>query len=162
MENLPKAQAAKDATMAHFIMRNWSAGKTMFHLNGSYHSSNFEGIVWHLKQQNKDLKIITIEQVIQPEIHTLSEENLKKKHNKWEQKCGLLSMGQQQRVAIIRAMAQPFKWLIMDEPFSHLDVDNTNRCLKIIHERTTELGAGFVLTTLGDFHNYNYDQELKL
>lgn len=82
--------------------------------------------------------------------------------NKWEQKCGLLSMGQQQRVAIIRAMAQPFNWLIMDEPFSHLDVDNTNRCLEIIHERTTSLGAGFVLTTLGDFHNYNYDQELKL
>lgn len=82
--------------------------------------------------------------------------------NKWEQVCGLLSMGQQQRVAIVRAMAQPFKWLIMDEPFSHLDVANTERCLEIIHDRTNELGAGFVLTTLGDFHNYNYDQELKL
>lgn len=82
--------------------------------------------------------------------------------NKWEQQCGLLSMGQQQRVAIVRAMAQPFTWLIMDEPFSHLDVENTKRSLDMIHERTTEQGAGFVLTTLGDSHGYAYDQELKL
>ncbi len=82
--------------------------------------------------------------------------------NKWEQQCGLLSMGQQQRVAIVRAMAQPFMWLIMDEPFSHLDVENTKRSLEIIHERTVEQGAGFVLTTLGDSHGYAYDQELKL
>jgi ABC-type lipoprotein export system ATPase subunit len=82
--------------------------------------------------------------------------------NKWDQVCGLLSMGQQQRVAIIRALAQPFKWLIMDEPFSHLDVVNTEKCLKMIHDRTIEQNAGFVLTTLGDMHNYEYDQELKL
>ena len=82
--------------------------------------------------------------------------------NKWEQKCGLLSMGQQQRVAIIRSLAQPFEWLIMDEPFSHLDIDNTNRCLKMIDERSKAQNAGFVLTTLGDYHGYDYDNELKL
>ena len=82
--------------------------------------------------------------------------------NKWNQQCGLLSMGQQQRVAIVRAMAQPYEWLIMDEPFSHLDVENSQRALAIIHERTLAQGAGFVLTTLGDLHGYNYDQELKL
>ena len=76
MENLPKAQAAKDATMAHFIMENWTEGKTMFHLNGSYHSNNFQGIVWHLQQQNKDLKIMTIATVLQPEIDEVSNENL--------------------------------------------------------------------------------------
>jgi uncharacterized iron-regulated protein len=76
MENLPKAQAAKDATMAHFIMENWSAGKCLFHFNGSYHSNNHQGIVWHLQQENKDLKIITINTVLQDEIDTLSEENL--------------------------------------------------------------------------------------
>ena len=82
--------------------------------------------------------------------------------NKWDQKCGLLSMGQQQRVAIVRALAQPFKWLIMDEPFSHLDEVNTQKCLKLIDERATKLNAGFVLTTLGDNHNFNFDQELNL
>ena len=82
--------------------------------------------------------------------------------DKWEQKCGLLSMGQQQRVAIIRGLLQPFKWLIMDEPFSHLDTENTLLCLELINERCKELNAGFVLTTLGDSHGYTYDQELKL
>ena len=82
--------------------------------------------------------------------------------NKWEQKCGLLSMGQQQRVAIIRALCQPFEWLILDEPFSHLDIENTRRSLKLIDERCNHLKAGFVLTSLGDRHEYNYDDEIKL
>jgi ABC-type lipoprotein export system ATPase subunit len=82
--------------------------------------------------------------------------------DKWEQKCGLLSMGQQQRVAIIRGLLQPFEWLIMDEPFSHLDIENTLLCLELINERCKKLTAGFVLTTLGDSHGYTYDQELKL
>ncbi len=82
--------------------------------------------------------------------------------DKWNQQCGLLSMGQQQRVAIIRALAQPFKWLILDEPFSHLDEANAQRSLKLINQRCDQLGAGFVLTSLGDNHQFNYDQELKL
>lgn len=82
--------------------------------------------------------------------------------NKWEQKCGLLSMGQQQRVAIVRSLCQNFEWLIMDEPFSHLDTDNAQRGLNMIDHRCKELNAGFVLTTLGDSHGYQYDQELKL
>ena len=82
--------------------------------------------------------------------------------NKWEQKCGLLSMGQQQRVAIIRALCQPFEWLILDEPFSHLDHANSQRSLKLINDRCNELKAGFVLTTLGENYDFTYDQELKL
>lgn len=82
--------------------------------------------------------------------------------DKWNQKCGLLSMGQQQRVAIIRALAQPFKWLIMDEPFSHLDEANTQLCLQMIERRANELNAGFVLTTLGDDYQFAYDFTLNL
>lgn len=82
--------------------------------------------------------------------------------NKWDQKCGLLSMGQQQRVAIVRGLLQPYQWLIMDEPFSHLDIENAKRCIEMIDHRCKELNAGFVLTTLGDSHGYQYDQELKL
>ncbi|MES2799999.1 MAG: ATP-binding cassette domain-containing protein [Bacteroidota bacterium] len=82
--------------------------------------------------------------------------------DKWEQKCGLLSMGQQQRVAIIRALIQPFQWLIMDEPFSHLDVENTKKCLELIHQRCDEQKAGFILTTLGETHGTHFDSELKL
>jgi ABC-type lipoprotein export system ATPase subunit len=82
--------------------------------------------------------------------------------DKWNQKCGLLSMGQQQRLAIIRALSQPFELLIMDEPFSHLDEENSQKCLTLIHKRCDEQKAGFVLTTLGDSHNTHFDKELKL
>lgn len=75
MANLPKAQAVKDATMAHFILENWAEGKTLLHFNGTYHSDNFEGIVWHLKQENPDLNIMTIATVQQSDIEALSEEN---------------------------------------------------------------------------------------
>ena len=74
-ENFPKAQAIKDATMAYFIMQNWSAGKTFIHYNGSYHSNNFEGIVWHIKQKYPDLKIVTIANVIQDDVTEFNPEN---------------------------------------------------------------------------------------
>jgi uncharacterized iron-regulated protein len=73
--NFPKAQAVKDATMAHFILANWSEGKILIHYNGSYHSSNFEGIVWYLKKFNPDLKITTLEAVEQKDIETMEKEN---------------------------------------------------------------------------------------
>ena len=75
-ENLPKAQAAKDATMAWSIHENFTSGQIFIHYNGSYHSSNFEGIIWHLNQYNKDLKIRTVEIVTQDDISEVSEENL--------------------------------------------------------------------------------------
>jgi uncharacterized iron-regulated protein len=74
-ENLPKAQALKDATMAHFILKNWSAGKLFLHFNGSYHSDNFESIGWYLKKANNNLKIMTITCVSQKDISVLQKEN---------------------------------------------------------------------------------------
>lgn len=82
--------------------------------------------------------------------------------DKWNQKCGFLSMGQQQRVAIIRALIQPFHWLVMDEPFSHLDNKNAELCLQLIQNRCDELKAGFILTTLDAKNNLSFDYEVKL
>lgn len=59
-DNLPKSQAIKDATMAHFILENIENDKLFVHYNGSYHSDDFEGIYWYLKQGNPNLKIITV------------------------------------------------------------------------------------------------------
>lgn len=73
--NLPKAQALKDATMAYFILNSWSGGKTFLHFNGSYHSSNFEGIIWYLKKANPSLKIATIEAVQQEKTDSLERDN---------------------------------------------------------------------------------------
>ena len=74
--NIPKAQAIKDATMAHFIYKNFETGKLFIHYNGTYHSDNFESTVWYLKQLNPDLKILTIASTEQENIETLSEESL--------------------------------------------------------------------------------------
>ena len=74
-DNLPKAQAIKDATMAHFILENLEPGQTLIHYNGAYHSNNFEGIYWYLKQMNPELKILTITSVEQDTISDLTEEN---------------------------------------------------------------------------------------
>jgi len=61
--------------MAHFILENWTAGKLFIHYNGTYHSENFEGIVWYIRQAKPNLKILTIASVEQDELDSLVEEN---------------------------------------------------------------------------------------
>ncbi len=73
--NMPKAQAIKDATMAHFIFKNWSTGQLFIHYNGSYHSDFHEGISWYLKRSKADIKIATIATVTQKEIDSLLPEH---------------------------------------------------------------------------------------
>lgn len=73
-ENLPKAQAIKDATMAHFILQNMNEASIFIHYNGAYHSKNFEGIVWYIKQQNPELKILTISTEEQASLDSLKTE----------------------------------------------------------------------------------------
>jgi uncharacterized iron-regulated protein len=74
-EYFPMAQAIKDATMAYFILQNWSPGKQFLHFNGAGHSDNYEGIVWYLYQDQPDLKIITITTVMQEDPTELKEES---------------------------------------------------------------------------------------
>jgi len=73
-DNLPKAQAVKDATMSYFILKNREEGNLFIHYNGSYHSDNYEGINWYLKQDQPNLKIITVSVVEQDAIKKLSSE----------------------------------------------------------------------------------------
>ncbi len=75
-ENFPKAQAAKDATMAYFILKNLEKGKLFFHFDGAYHSDNFEGIVWWINKLKPGLNIKTISVVYQKNIEKLDEENI--------------------------------------------------------------------------------------
>ncbi len=67
-----------------------------------------------------------------------------------------LSYGEQQRVAIIRALVQPFDWLLMDEPFSHLDHANIDKARALIGEVVHLHGAGMLLADLdkNDFFPY--------
>jgi uncharacterized iron-regulated protein len=76
-QNLPKAQAIKDATMANSILKYWKPGSTFLHYNGAYHSDNYEGIIWYLKQEKPELKILTLSTVEQDTIDSLKDESLK-------------------------------------------------------------------------------------
>ncbi|TAD96499.1 MAG: iron-regulated protein [Bacteroidetes bacterium] len=73
--NIVYAQALKDATMAYRISQHWKKGKTILHFNGSFHSDNFEGIVWYLKKYNPDLKVLTISSVQQIDVEKFEEKN---------------------------------------------------------------------------------------
>jgi ABC-type lipoprotein export system ATPase subunit len=82
--------------------------------------------------------------------------------DKRNQLAGTLSMGQKQRVAIIRALCQPFEWLILDEPFSHLDNQNSSVCFEIIRDRCDKINAGIILTSLDEKEISGFDKQLKL
>ena len=74
--NIPKAQAIKDATMAHFIQKNLGKGKTFLHFNGAYHSNNHQGIIFYLLKSNPKLKIVTISSIEQADINTIEKESI--------------------------------------------------------------------------------------
>lgn len=76
-DNLPKAQAIKDATMGYFILQNLKPKTVFVHYNGTYHSDNFDGINWYLKQGKPGLKIMTIATVSQKDVSKLEKEHLK-------------------------------------------------------------------------------------
>lgn len=77
-DNLPKAQAVKDATMAHFILQNLENNKLFIHYNGSYHSDDYEGINWYLKQKNPNISIVTVSVIEQENLKIFMKENKQK------------------------------------------------------------------------------------
>ena len=77
-ENLAGSQALKDATMAHFIVTNLPTDGTFYHINGSYHSQDHEGIVAYLKKSKPGLNVVTIHVAEQPSVDALDKSNLNK------------------------------------------------------------------------------------
>ena len=77
-------------------------------------------------------------------------------------KAGILSFGQQQRVAIIRALVQPFDFLLADECFSHMDKENTLKAYQLIQHECEVRNAGLVLTSLNKTELSGIDVKLKL
>jgi len=92
--------------------------------------------------------------------------------NEWLDRLGLqakknsigatLSYGEQQRVAIVRALTQPFEWLLMDEPFSHLDHANTKKAIDLILEIVKIHNAGILLADLDENNYFPYTQTVIL
>ena len=82
--------------------------------------------------------------------------------DKLDAKVGRMSFGQQQRVAMIRALVQPFDFLLADEPISHLDDTNSAIMARIMMTEAKRQGAGVIVTSIGKHMDLNYDQTYKL
>ncbi len=75
---LVMAQATKDATMAHFTLKNYEPGHLFIHYNGSFHSDYYEGILWYMKREQPELNYMTISTVTQDNVNKLEKDNLNK------------------------------------------------------------------------------------
>jgi putative ABC transport system ATP-binding protein len=73
-----------------------------------------------------------------------------------------LSLGQKQRVAILRALCQPFDFLLLDEPYSHLDKKNIKIISTIIIQEINKQNAGLIMTSLDKTNVFNFDEVLNL
>ena len=82
--------------------------------------------------------------------------------DKTDAKVGRMSFGQQQRVAMIRALVQPFDFLMVDEPISHLDDVNSAIMCDIMMEEARRQGAGVIVTSIGKHMDMSYDKTFRL
>ena len=82
--------------------------------------------------------------------------------DKMNTQIGLMSFGQQQRVAMIRALVQPFDFILADEPISHLDDQNAEMMGVIMMEETQAQHAGVIVTSIGKHMDLKYDQIIHL
>lgn len=82
--------------------------------------------------------------------------------DKKDAKIGRMSFGQQQRVAMMRALVQPFDFIIADEPISHLDDTNSKIMGDIMMKEAGRQGAGVIVTSIGKHIDLNYERTFKL
>ena len=75
---------------------------------------------------------------------------------------GKMSYGQQQRVAMIRALVQPFDFLLLDEPISHLDDNNAQTMTEIMLTEAREQEAAVIVTSIGKHTELPYERILRL
>lgn len=76
--------------------------------------------------------------------------------------CSKMSLGQQQRVAAIRCLCQPFDFILADEPISHLDDVNAENLANLLQFEAKQQGAGIIITSIGRDLPLAYNQIITL
>ena len=82
--------------------------------------------------------------------------------NKLSKLCKTCSYGEQQRIAIIRSLQQPFNFLLLDEPFSHLDENNRKKAMELMEEEAVLRKASIILADLKAIEYFKADRTLHL
>lgn len=82
--------------------------------------------------------------------------------NKLTRLARTCSYGEQQRIAIIRSLQQPFEFLLMDEPFSNLDENNRKKAMELIEEEVAKRNASIILADLKRLDFFNADRIIYL
>ncbi len=82
--------------------------------------------------------------------------------NKLQSKCETCSYGEQQRVSIIRSLMQPFDFLLLDEPFSHLDEANSQKAMELILEESRKREAAIIFANLERIDYFPFTKLLHL
>jgi len=110
--------------------------------------------------QNIQIKNDLNPSLTEPDIRAMAEE-LGIAH-RLDAPCGKLSLGQQQRVAIIRSLAQPFSFLLLDEPFSHLDDTNSRKVVDMVMRHCKKNNAGLLMTSLGPSDKFPFTHKISI
>jgi ABC-type lipoprotein export system ATPase subunit len=163
----------------HFLyaLRNDYSGGILFN-NKDINGYNPEEIALYRSSQVsivfQDLRLfadhsaaenIAIKKILNPYPAALSIDEMAKRlgiTTKLNQLSSICSYGEQQRIAIIRALQQPFDFLILDEPFSHLDEANSRKAMLLIEEEVQKRNAGIILADLSEVSFYKADRTLRL
>jgi putative ABC transport system ATP-binding protein len=82
--------------------------------------------------------------------------------NKLTKLCSTCSYGEQQRIAIIRSLLQPFDFLLLDEPFSHLDEANRSKAMELMMEEASVRNAAIILADLKKIEYFKADRILHV
>ena len=73
-----------------------------------------------------------------------------------------LSIGQQQRVAVARAIIGSPRLIIADEPTSALDADNRDEFLNLLFEEVTRVNAGLILVSHDQSLASGFDRRMDI
>lgn len=82
--------------------------------------------------------------------------------NKLGKFCSTCSYGEQQRIAIIRSLLQPFDFLLLDEPFSHLDEANRMKAMELIEEEAKARNAAIILADLKEISYFKAEKKMVM